>query len=102
MGDHLWADGRYREWVVVAMFYEALQWVDSLFAAQGRRPGDHRERGKMVRTHLRPIASNYMRLYDDSRAARYECHSFGDGELIALSVARDNIRTEVQQRLRTP
>ncbi len=62
------------EWVVTVAFYEALHWVEVIFACDdfGQRPKDHYERTNVLQQgRYRHLYGTYKKLQDASLVARY-------------------------------
>ena len=63
----------YVDWEVILLFYSACKMIDAYFIKNGyRKPENHMERNRMVRTILVKIAKEYGKLYDLSKTARYD------------------------------
>ena len=71
---------RYAEWEVTALFYAALHYADAYLETQGRRPGDHSQRNRMVNS-LTNAGGAYRRLFRLSLEARYELARFTPQEV---------------------
>jgi uncharacterized protein (UPF0332 family) len=80
--EHLIANcPEYLEWIVVAIFYTALHYVDAFLATKGVHPGDHAMRDLQVKTYLRQHYPIYRALKNDSVDARYDTLSFNDSDV---------------------
>ena len=65
------------DWVVTAVFYEALHWVEAFLATKGYHSGGHGDRGSAMHRHrheLSAIQIDYDTLKMDSENARYSCY----------------------------
>lgn len=92
----LHADGNYKEWAVVALFYQALHHVNLFFLHHSNiAPANHKERQKYVELMLRDIAGEYDELYRASREARYDCRRYGDRDVVDLQEAALAIRAHI-------
>lgn len=67
------------DWVVTAIFYTALHYVDSHLAKNGIHPKSHVKRDEAIKNdpNLIPIWNAYMKLKDESIKARYDFVTFG-------------------------
>ena len=66
------AGSRFRDWVVVMMFYEVVITLDGCAEARGMpAPQGHKARRSVVGRHLPHPAEQYNALYALSLAARY-------------------------------
>ena len=66
------AGSRFRDWVVVMMFYEIVIALDGYAELRGMpAPQNHKERRAIVRRHLPHLVEPYDALYALSLAARY-------------------------------
>lgn len=100
VADILVHDGTYSEWVVTALFYEALHRVDAYLAAKySKHPKDHRERQRYVSLLLKHLHTDYRELESESRRARYDCVRFSTTEIGELAKCRDTIKGEVKRAL---
>lgn len=69
----------FNDWAITGLFYSALHYVDALFDSRGSiHPSSHRQRNFLLAqtTEFRPIARDYLELYDRSQDARYNLVSF--------------------------
>jgi hypothetical protein len=74
----------YRDWVVTALFYAALHYVDAYLAKRwNQHPPKHRTRDSTIgkEVELRKIYNEYALLKNDSINARYLSYSFGADEV---------------------
>jgi len=63
------------EWVVVAAFYSAVQYINAfLWERLGMEPVNHSERSELVQlvADLRPVVAHYRYLRDAAYSARYD------------------------------
>ena len=76
----------YLDWVVTAIFYAALHFVDSYLAIRGVHLSSHRGRDSLIWAvrDLRPIYSAYRRLKHRSEQARYEAMPFSSKKVQKL------------------
>jgi hypothetical protein len=92
---------QYRDWIVTAIFYSALHFVEWFLTAQGHTSRrDHQLRDSYLTrfAELRAIYANYTELRFQSEAARYDCVSF-----TAESI-RDDLfprLTKIEKHIRT-
>lgn len=64
---------RYADWAITVYFYAAVHLVEAYFATIGIHCNNHGQRNQEVTKRVpRRIASHYLRLYRESRRARYE------------------------------
>lgn len=62
---------QFYDWVINVYFYATVHLVEAFLAKQGIHPNDHHNRLKYIREYLPDIQSDYLRLYHNSRRARY-------------------------------
>lgn len=65
----------YADWMIVVMFYAALQAVETLFAHDGTRVHTgHEDRNRTLKTvnRYKQVWRDYRPLYDAARTARYD------------------------------
>jgi hypothetical protein len=63
------------DWKIVASFYAALHYVETVIVRSGRRSSvDHNQRNQLVRTlpEFAPIRSDYLALGNHAWSARYD------------------------------
>ena len=74
------------DWAVTGTFYEALHYVDAFLKTKNIDPPRHADRNDIVERDatLSKVWLEYKQLYDDSKLARYECHSFSQDDLKLL------------------
>jgi hypothetical protein len=74
----------FADWIVTALFYAALHYVEAYFATLKRHSGDHRARDSAVwrdpQTH--PIYVDYCELKNFSINARYFMQQFNQAEIV--------------------
>lgn len=73
-----------RSWLVAALFYAALHWVEAYFASQGEHGKDHRHRRDMIVADPaldQPFWRVYRHLADRSQDARYKLKPFAPAEV---------------------
>lgn len=90
---------RFSDWTITALFYAALQYVDSYLASRKISPGAHDVRDNLVGNEpfLKKIAFQYFRLKSLSRNARYSCRKFTPDDI--SQAERDHlakIKTHIQ------
>jgi hypothetical protein len=72
------------DWVVNGIFYSALHYVDSYFGSNGKHPGDHKERIRLIWADPK-LGRTFFRLYrplkDDSEEGRYNTRVFASDEI---------------------
>jgi len=67
------ARSRYADWAITVYFYAAVHFVEAYFATIEIHCNNHGQRNQEVAKRFpRRIASHYLRLYRESRRARYE------------------------------
>ena len=73
----------YLDWVITALFYAALHYVEAYFATQKIHSADHRARDSAIRrdTKLRAIYVDYSELKNFSINARYYMTSFAPADI---------------------
>jgi hypothetical protein len=87
-----------QQWAAIVAFYAALHWVDSaILARAGSRPADHDERNRVVEQIYQLIDDDYKRLYQRSRALRYDLEEPRPGELERLLSSLERIRLHLEQ-----
>lgn len=78
-----------RSWMVAALFYAALHWVEAYFASQGKHAKNHGQREAMIVADA-ALGQGFWRLYgtlsDRSQDARYELKVFSPAEVNDLQV----------------
>lgn len=76
----------YLDWVVTAIFYAALHFIDSYLATKGIHLSSHRGRDSLIWAvrDLRPIYSAYRRLKHRSEQARYDAVPFSSKQVRGL------------------
>lgn len=81
-----WESEDYADWVVTALFYAALHWLDAYFARTGLHPANRGERLRRLTTDpwLAAIRRHYRWLKDRSEDARYRCRPFTAAEIQQL------------------
>jgi hypothetical protein len=86
------------DWAVVGTFYEALHYVDGFLMTKGVDPPRQAERNSIVATDstLVKIWPEYQQLYNDSKLARYECHTFDQN---AVRVLRESYLKPIKDLL---
>lgn len=96
-------DGRWQEWAVAALFYQAVHLVNAFFRAKlHKAPENHKDRQKWVQMMLRPVAPDYDELYTAGRVARYDCIRYTDAGVNDLADAVRKIETHVNGQLNPP
>ncbi len=71
-----------RKWIVTAMFYAALHWVEALFAHQlGLHTDSHQRRERALHRLQFPLLREYIQLHDASRAGRYQMVRFSEQDI---------------------
>ncbi len=93
-----------REWIVTAVFYAALHWMEAYYDNQhGLHFKSHDARNQMVRWSRLPISREYLYLYDASRHARYLMHRFTQQEVEDLiNLSYKPVKDFVQNVLHPP
>ena len=88
----------YPDWVIVVAFYTALHAVDGHLDSRGVHPKKHSERNSEVArdVSLRAVSPDYLRLYWESRRARYDCSVMGPND---AQRALQNMYEPVRARL---
>ena len=72
----------YLDWVITAIFYTSLHYLDAFLATQGIHPGSHSRRDTEVRLFLGTSSYlDYRALKDDSQDARYRTRRFSAEEV---------------------
>ena len=61
------------DWIITVAFYTALHLVDAELAQRRIYCKTHWERAPKVAQQLAAVSPKYLRLYTESRAARYDC-----------------------------
>lgn len=91
-------------WTITALFYSAVHYVDSYFAARGTRPPDHETREKQIRELLffTSIRKDYKRLKDMSREARYELAPYGEREVLEAKGHLERIKAVILAKVNQP
>ena len=68
-----------RKWMVSALFYAALHWVEALFAHQLMlHTNSHQRRERALHRLQFPLLREYIQLHDASRAGRYQMVRFSE------------------------
>ena len=75
-----------RHWVVTALFYAAVHWVDAYLALSNTHPRNHQQRQSLIRSdpNLHAIHGSYRWLEDRSREARYDLIVFSEQDIQTL------------------
>lgn len=84
-------------WAITAVFYAALHYVDAFFAARSDKPFFHTQRGSKIRDtpELALIWSDYRRLKDISREARYNLAPYTQVEFENALKRLEKVRSQV-------
>ena len=66
------------DWVVTAIFYAALHYLDAYLAENNKHPGTHQVRNSLFSKdpNLATLWNSYQDLENDSREARYHMKEF--------------------------
>jgi hypothetical protein len=87
------------DWKICGMFYAAVHYVHSYFAAKKVTlpvKMDHKKRLTLVQWHLRKIYKDYEELYNNGRDARYEADlTFTLKEVQQLEKKLESIKAEI-------
>jgi hypothetical protein len=75
LGNLIRNENKFVDWIVTVAFYVALHYVDAALASLHIHPKNHRDRNRAVSVNFKPVATKYMRLYHESRYARYDTES---------------------------
>lgn len=75
-----------RPWMVTALFYAALHWLDTYLGLKNIHPGSHVRRARHFATdpNLQPLYRHYEELYNRSRDARYLIVAFTEADFRVL------------------
>jgi hypothetical protein len=73
-----WLDGKWPQWITVALFYAALHYVDAFLRGDHgwnptREEEKHGVRNDYLRKHFGELARPYLRLFQWGHDARYNC-----------------------------
>jgi len=85
-------------WAIVVMFYIAVHWVELYFSkCHNTHNANHSERNRSLvnDSNLSVIYSDYKRLYDWSRAARYEAAVFSSAYVVKAMTRLNNIENHI-------
>ena len=87
----------YRDWAVVAMFYEALHWLEAYLATYGVHPTSHSQRLRALANYadLDRIEPSYTYLRNASERARYDAYHHSADEAHALASLVANVEAAV-------
>lgn len=88
------AKSKWPAWAMVAAFYSALHHVQAFLLDRNLNPEGHFDRNDLLKSWP-SLRSPYMRLYQWSRDARYNCHSPNEQLLGHAVVSLDLVKTEV-------
>lgn len=93
----------YLDWVVSAIFYEAVHWVEAFLATKEINSGTHAKRRSAVQSYsaeLGSILTDFDNLKYESENARYRCykHALSDvqNDIIPRLI---NIREHIKTKL---
>lgn len=115
-------DRSHSDWYVTIAFYSALHYVEALFYKKKpkisigkslqmeikhsadaqkalKKLSPHSARNEVLRknsTQFNDIYFNYKYLYDESRTARYECHSPSRADYVEAGKALEEIRNDFE------
>ena len=66
----------FRDWVVAAIFYEAVHWVEAYLATKGDHSNTHGQRSHAMQRYgdLDAVLADYDVLKAESENARYNCY----------------------------
>lgn len=92
VADFLNADGRYKDWSIVALYYSALHFMDSVLCDEPEIPKDERHprkhsgmevgnrgRHQLVASYCRAANRPYRKLEQMSRRTRYDVEKLSEG-----------------------
>ena len=82
----------YLDWVVTAMFYESVHWIEAYLAGQGLHSSNHHQRAATMQQidALRDdpdLTKDYGTLRTDSENARYWCYRHTSEEVSSEEVS---------------
>lgn len=92
----------YLDWVITALFYSALHYVEAYFATMKRHSADHRTRDSAIQrdSRIRSLYNDYSELKNYSINARYYMVRFTEAEIRRNLFPRlDNIKARLQPLL---
>lgn len=90
-------------WIVTLYFYSALHLVEENRWRRFKEDSEnHSDRKRYVKRKLRCISDNYLSLYNDSVAARYDCVDMTDEKVQSVKTEYSNLVAELDKRFPRP
>ena len=83
------------DWAMTALFYTAVHEIQAALVADGARPGDHKERQRVLREKWPTLATVYETLFTRSKQARYGCQRHSQADLALAEAALQQVRREI-------
>ena len=89
------------DWVITALFYSGLHYVEAYFATRGLHSADHRTRDSAIQrdVNIKQLYDDYSELKNFSINARYYMVGFTPDEVRYLQARLEAIRRHVSSYL---